>query len=602
MAKAPTKSDASEDVEKANAAERLARNDMEPQVSVWRDAQSAIRNKLPITDQYMPNITVGRLAADMETIVSRDVQTLMGEIPYMPYEALDKQNPDAVEHAAAITEQGQFYAEKGDLYTRFADLMRMVRPLGIAYIEPRHSLTPVAITREDIQFDRFGRATGTEKHKEDTVTEGYDFRVLEPWVVRPHPFGNTLDSKSEVCVCELVHVDEIKRLLDMPESHYKLPDDVSEEDLENSMPDSGDWNTQLRRDKGSLAGDAMSKIGFLIRYYSDGKWIHTWNRNILLMSTDNQNENMPKFKKPFAAFRNMSHITADRYWPRGDYEFMMDLYWLGDMWLNLYAHAAQMYGAQWILYDPGAGIRPEDLKAYGGARIPVEGGEFDKKIQTMSTGTPPKEYLEFYHETKEIADNRLHVNDFVAGRTPDRKETATAVDALVEAGLSAMEFGITYVERGGFTDLAVLLNKSIANHQTDAQRARILGQERADRLRSSDADSIPGGFTMAFRGSAGVRRRQRKMQKALEAYNLVRNQPTIINPWVMDREILETMEVWPSQVLDDMGLTADQQADYQAFLEFQKTQGMAQIPGAESVGATTAVENPANVGAGLAAA
>lgn len=585
------KSDKEKDpVEVVNEAEKLARESMQSQVDMWREASNAMQNKLPVTDPYMPNITVGRLAADMETIVPRDVQALLGERPYMPFEAVDQGTPAAVEYAGSITDQVDWYTTRGGLYTKFADAMRIARPLGIVYIEPRHAMTPVSIYQEEIIRDVMGRPIEVREFREETVEEGVDFRVIHPVALRPHPYGNSLNEKPEICVVELVHVKEIERLLDSKGSNYKMPDGKKKKDLRDGMGDNGEWQQQIRRDKGNLRGEAFKDIGVLIRHYTDDRWIHTWNRQFVLMDTENQNENMPSHVKPFAAFRNMSHITQDTFWPRGDYEFMMDLYWLGDMWLNMYAQAAQMYSAQWILYDPDKGLRAEDLKAIPGARIPISGGNFSEAVQSMKVGTPPEEYLEFYRETTGIADNRIHVNDWVAGRDPQRKETATAVDQLTSAGMTAMEFGITYMEQGGLTDLAYLTSKLVAANQTDAQRGRILGYERAARMRSADAEAIPGGYRLAFRGSDRVQRQQRKIEKVLQAYNLIRMQGTVMSPWLLDRMVLETLEVFDGQQLDDLGLTAEAQG--------QMAQGMPGMAPGASVGATNAVQDPSTVGMG----
>lgn len=553
------KSDNLELVQKVNDAEKLASSAMRRQLDTCREAINAMQNKLPVSDPFSPNITVGRLAADIETIVPRDVQALVGNRPYMPFAPIERNNPEAVDWAATITDVIDYYTDIGKFYTKFADMMRMVRPLGWAYMEPRWSMWPVSIYSKQVERDAMGRVVRVSANYEDTVEEGVDIRILDPSSVRPHPYGNTLDEKPEVCVVELVHKNEIKRLLETPGSSYKVPDGVTEQDLFGGVPEGLEWQQQVRRDKGELTGEAYKDVAVLIRYYSEDRWIHTLNRQWVIMDTENQNINMPKFKKPFAMFRNMSHCGPDRFWPVGDYEFMMDLYWLGDMWLNLYAKAAQMAEAQWILYNPNL-VQVENLKATSGARIPVADGEFDRAIRQMKVGEPPSSYLDFYRETKGLQDNRLHINDWVAGREPTRKETATAVNQLSQAGMTHMEFGITYIEQGGFADLAYLMAKIVAANQTDADRAKIIGWERAQNIVTVDPEAIPGGYRLEFKGSDRVQRQQQRAEKVLQGYNLVRGQQTLKQPWVLDRIALETLEVFDGDQLDAMGLTADAQA------------------------------------------
>lgn len=584
-----------ETLELVNAAEKLNDSCMKRQLNIWRDCTDAMQNKLPVTDPYSPNITVGRLAADIETIVPRDVQSLLGNKPYMPYGATDKNNPEATDYASAITDNIDYYTERGSLYTTFADGMKICRPKGICYIEPRWAFLPVSIYQKNVEKDALGRVVSVSEFYEDSVDEAVDFRILDPESVKPHPFGNTLDAKPNVCVVELVHKNEIKRLLETEGSGYKLAKDVTEEMLFSGIPESMGLQEQNRRDKGELTGDAYKDVCVLVRYYSDERWIHVINRNWVVMDTENQNKNMPKNKKPFAALRNMSHIGMDRYWPIGDYEFMMDLYWLGDMWLNMYAKAAQMYSAQWILFNESSGVRAEDLKPTAGLRIPIQDAAWGRAIETIKIGEPPAEYLEFYRESKGIADNRIHINDYVAGREPSRKETATAVNQLAQAGLTHMEFGVTYIEQGGLTDLAYLTAKVVAANQSDAQRARILGWDRAQRIMTADPEAIPGGYVLNFKGSDRVQRQQQKAEKVLQGYDLVRNQTTILEPWRLDRIALETLEVFSGDQLDAMGLSAEAQQ------AMQQQAAMANVPPpppAPSVSDSTAIMDPNQIGLG----
>ena len=123
-----SRSDNIEACNKVNDADKLAKDSMKRQLSMWRKATLAMQNKIPITDPFAPNITVGRLAADIETIVPRDVQSLLGNRPYLPYGAVDKNNPDAVMWAAGITDNVDYYSTRGEnegtLYIPFSDMMR----------------------------------------------------------------------------------------------------------------------------------------------------------------------------------------------------------------------------------------------------------------------------------------------------------------------------------------------------------------------------------------------------------------------------------------------------------------------------------------------
>ncbi len=576
-------------VEIVNDEDKLNRESMKPQVATWRDAIAAFQNRGPISDPYKVNVKVGRLMGDVETVVPRDAMALLGTTPYFPLRAKDKAQSRQAQGMEKLAEN---FTEQGQFFLQFVESLRMTRPLGICYIEPRWTFWPVSIFQQQAETDEFGRVVGMKQFRTTSIEQGMEFKVHFPAAVRPHPYGNSLKDKPNVVIAELVHISEVERLLDA--KTYKLEKGVKLEELRKSDPEGiGDEPLrELRRDKDGIDKSLQGDVGLLLRYYENptaehpaGRWIHTWNRKFLLLDEENMMPNMAAWQKPIVALRNMSHIGPDRYWPIGMYEMGRDLALRGDDALSLYFQGAYMNSAQLIMFNPDL-VNSESLVAEPGNRIPVQGGDFDQAVRTMKVGEPPNELFDLYDITKQTLDHRMGTNAFVSGQDPIRKETATTARILEESGSARMEFGTLFLEQTALTELAYITTKLIDANMNDAQRAQILGFEEAQFVRSADPDSIPGGFKFQFEGSDRINRKAQKNENLLNGWNLLGNMLDPTGQAMYKRKLLESFENFSDDEVTQM-------------VPMPEEQGFAEaLPGtqpANSIGEEGAITNPNSI-------
>jgi len=579
-----------------NNAEEQALRPMESRMKIWEEAIRAYSMQGDIGETSRVNIKAGEIIADTETIVPRDVNTLLGSRPYMPLGAIDTRNSESVQRVEKITRLLDRYADR-NFFMSFTDALRLCRLHGISYIEPRWSFLPKIIEIRKVARDMFGRLTGFAGTEQvETVEENMEWRVLDPWQVRPAPYGNSLDEKPWIVIAEIVPVETIIQLVDSKAHPYKLPKDVDEADL-RKYGQQDDPLHRLRRDSMLLMPGDNNDVGILLRYYQNptkkypnGRWIHTWNRTILLMDEENFGP-LPKNHKPVAALRNISHVSSDRYWPIGLYEFTKDLIKWGDKILSLYFDGVMQNSAQWVAYNPDL-VDEEDLRAQPGQRIPVEGGRFAEALLQMKVGQPPVELFDLSRTVTDMKDKRVGIFAYQRGNEPIRKETATAATILTDAGAARMQFGVLQIEQTGLADIADIASKTINANITDGERNRILGFIDSYLLGSADPDSIAGGYVWEFKGSDKIQRQSAKLERELQAYNLMRNQPTIISPWVMDRQLLKDLDVYTEEQLKQMGLTEEQQMAMQQQQMSQQQMGAMPPEQPPPVGEAQAIANP----------
>lgn len=535
-------------------ANRIYLQQMSGQMEIWKSGIEEFENRGPVDNPYSINAKLGQLFADLQTIVPRDAYQLVGASPFFPIQAVVK---EWQWYADCLIDIADYFCNQGAFFAKFVEALFLCRGHGAAFIEPRYRMWPKRVSNRLGVQGLFGQHTGTQDEVEDDIDEGIEFVVHPPWAVRCHRHGNSLLEKPAVIIAEAVHVSEIERLID--QGVYKLADDVGVEVLRNSMP-SNAFDLGLHSDASSTGPQGSAGSGILLRYYSDDRWVHLYNDQYVLLDTDNQNVNMDKRVKPVAMLRNVMRLSHDRFWPMGEWEIIRELNYLGEQVLSLYYDQAVMNANQMLIYD-STEISPENLRAENMLRIPVKGSgkPIDQIIQSVKLGQAPRELLELYSTTKDMHDQRVGLFNYQTGENPPRKETARASSLLSEAGNTRVGFGIMQIEQGGLREVAYLTYKQIAAYLRDGMRLKILGWDRAQRIASNDPDSIPGGFLFSFKGSDKITRQAQKRESLTEAYNMVRNQPTILNPWVFDRLMLESIDVIGSDDLDKMGLTEEQQ-------------------------------------------
>ena len=567
-------------VQMVNQKDKLARDSMKTQINIWRAASDSFKGFGPVQNPRKVHIKVNRLMSDVETVVPRFAGTLLGQRPYLPIRAKKR---DYNKWASGIEDIADYFSEGGQFFLNFTEALKYCVSLSISYVEPRYEYWPFNVYQRNPQFDSFGRVVGYDKFTETSVREGMRFVVHHPIAVRPHPFGNSLARKPWVIIVEIVPLSDIEKLID--QGTYKLGKDVSKEDLKKREPLSNELAFELRMDKDQVSSSLQGDVGVLMRYYSEDRWVHTWNRQFVLLDTENQNKNMYRWQKPLVALRNVTHIGPDTWWPIGMYEMGRHLAEWGDKILSRYFQDVVMGSAQWVLYDPNKVYR-EDLVAEPGNRIPVDGGDFERAIQQMKVAQPSKELFDLYTITQDSGDTLKGLYDYQKGSTPARKETATTTQTLAQAGNTRLEYGVLSIEQTAMSELAYLVTKLIDANVTEGMKREILGDDRMWQVPSLDPDMIPGGYAFQFEGSDRVSRKTQKVETYIQVYNMLRPQQTVQQgAWLLDRKLAQLTETLSDEELAEIGLSEEAQQAAQQQAQMQQGPPQGGPPGAsESLG------------------
>lgn len=201
-----------------------------------------------------------------------------------------------------------------------------------------------------------------------------------------------------------------------------------------------------------------------------------------------------------------------------------------------------------------------------------------------------------YDIVRGFIDYQTSISVYQRGGTAPRREAALTTQVLKMAGDEKLEFGVRYFEGTAMTRLAYLVTKAIDANMTTPDIADIIGWEDAMRIPSMDPTAIPGGYEFAFNGSERVMQITQKLEKFGQWWNLVGNDPALVDRVTPLREFTRMLDVFPRDKIDGMFPTPEQDPTQQGVQDQMRAnalgmggEGAGQV---QSVGATTSIQNP----------
>jgi hypothetical protein len=268
---------------------------------------------------------------------------------------------------------------------------------------------------------------------------------------------------------------------------------------------------------------------------------------------------------------------------------------LGDDILTEYFDQVKMGTYRWMMYNPDI-VSPEELDAVYGNRIPVRGGKFDQAVKEFAPIPPSQELFQLFDIARGFIDDANNLSYMQRGGAAPRKETAFTTGALKAAGDEKLEFGVRYFEGTAMTELAYLITKTLDANMTTADIAEYIGWDKAMELESLDPEAMPGGYTYAFNGSDRVMQRTAKMESLTGAWNLIGNDPALVDRVTYLRKIVELLDTFSEDEINSMLPTVEadpQQAQVQDQMRQNALGGGGESPeGVQSVGQSTSITNP----------
>lgn len=538
---------------------KLAREYMQPYIDLCVEARDAYSAKGYVDDPEAISVKINHLLDVVEHNVPRDAQALWPTRPFIPLKAKAKGFEKwAMNKAKVIDAQ----MDRGKFFTAGTSCLRIAEMDGTAFLEPYWDVWIENI--EDVEVVRdpmTGQIIQIDKQQASEVRDGLAFRARGLWEVLLHPLGVTMRDKPWVILKDVVTVQEVMRHLDDPsESGWKLPDNISIDDLKSgpSLNHGNDeWQGLWHADLSRVAGRLHGEIGVLHRLFSESRELVVWNYDVVLSDTENKNTNMDRRTKPVVAMRMNTHVDPNRFYGRGLWETIRDIDTIDNDIISLFMNNQLAATARWFLYDDEY-VDPEQLVAGMGRRIRIKHDasldNFDKAVRVLDVPPLDDRLFDLHGLFLETKDNRTKQRDIARGEGPFPK-TKGGTEAVQAEAQIPNSFQVRFLENDFMPELAHLVCKLAGRNMTLVQMMDDggLSFDEAIEIMDPDPENIPGGFSYEFEGSERVGRREQKYQKLIEAYNMTaNNQAVAMGPLAIEaiRKIWEGTEVFDKTELE----------------------------------------------------
>jgi hypothetical protein len=565
---------------------------MTGRISKWTQAREAYEAQGFVDDPERIEVKMNRLLPSIERAVATVVSMLLPSRPYLPLGAKVKNDGLATRIARLKTDLVDG-ALGDEFFEMFSEMVRMSALYCSSFIEPQWQTWIENIQQREVDIDPATgliRDIGETKTKE--LADGLRVKSLDPWSVLPHPAGNTLDQKPWVILRECVTYDEMERLLEEKDG-WSLPDDMTLSDLKIGPSDDYERMVdQWRTDLGLFNSETREDVIVLLRLYSNKRWLVTANYTAVLSDTENQNANMPVFKKPVAQMRWHPAVGPDRFWGKSEWERIQDVASLDDLVMSLYVdHAIMAQGKTWRINEEY--LDPEDVTGEYGARLRIRNhpNKLADAIDVIDFGPPDSSLLEVHGIMSQEQDDRLFFQDLARGQAPTPKQTARATERIAEFGQKPLEFWGKYHEATTMPQVSYLVCKRLSENMSIGQMMKLGGMTANEALATIDADpeNIPGGYKYEFQGSDRVVQKAKDYEQLIEGFNLVGNTPIIaqgpgLNMFV--KKIMQGIEAFDN---DEVEQAVPEEMLQQPPPPPLPPEGG---PPVESMGATSAIQPP----------
>jgi hypothetical protein len=517
-----------------NAAERLSRNAMDNsgQVERWRDALNAFFGRQTTINPLGVNVNINYLRPKLMTKWARDMQVLVGERPYFPIQADERE----AEQAKIREDLLDAMAAEGGFHRALGRTVFLARGLGRAYLEPRITIENNVKTERVPSFDSLtGVQIGERTVRVDNPRIVLRFVSHPPYCVFGHPHGEHSSEKPYVIIKESKSVAEIEEMIDT--KRVKLAAGVSVDDLRKSPGKGspyGEWNDTWRRDLGVLGSSESADVGVFLRAYFNptkeypkGRWVFTWNYSILLQDTECLWDNMPPQQKPLVAFHATPVIGPDHHDTLGIWDEISERATLANDMRSIFLNDLVLTIDPWMFYKPDV-IAPEAfLRAVRGpiASEAGQSGALKDAVWEVPRQRPPQDVMQMAEKLDGEIDEDVGIFYTQTGSPAPRKETFGATQLLAAAGDVRLETETRDMEQTSFSEVASLCGKLIDSSIMQSDVIRLLGEERAGKFLSADPDTLQYAWRWAFQGSSLVAKKQAENQAMLQHWNLIAQDP-----------------------------------------------------------------------------
>ncbi len=470
------------------------------------------------------NLFVPKVFADIETLLPREMEALFAQRPYvgvLPREARDVGSAKLMEQLIDYQ-----WAERLRLVVPMVKVLKDKAFYGTSIVktgwrlETKTRKRSVRVPRPVLGNQRLGQAFGVF----DTQAQSYQVTVWDdPWLWHVDlfnffidPDADSLDSANFVVERAFLRPDELRRYAEAPQAIYDR--EAVERAIEHAA--GGDLPTHERRTSVGLDEPARDdhKVE-LLEYWEDDRLVVIANGEDVLRDDDNP---FWHCHKPYVALTDTP--VPHEFWGIGQVEMNKPLQSALNSWTNVKMDNANMTINRMWKAARHANINEDELVARPGGIVHVDD---PNSLLPLEMATLPPEAWQVEDSLQRQMELVNGINDYLRGSTPGRKDLATTVNMLQEAGNYRFKLKIQ-LDSEGIVELArhfIELNQQFMDRP---RMIRLMGDQGMEFVQVAPED-IAGSFDLAPTSavteplvSKAVRREQ-----FLQVFNLLRQDPEI---------------------------------------------------------------------------
>ena len=430
----------------------------------------------------------------VETTFVRLFKALFGSSPIFPFRAKDK-TLNWNRAASALTDLADDQADSAGIYEVGSKTIKQDVLFGCGDIEAWWNAQAVKKQVRKPVIEK-GYVVDYEDTDDIEIEQGLMYRNVAPWMTLIDPATANIQKMAwdgEIIPCRK---SVIKKFL-QSYSYAIKPDE-----LMNSQRISQDWQ-QLRKDMGYAVNDDDDDMGFVVRFRlsEDKRIVELWNGEQVIRNEKNA------FRQ-----RNRAHfINIDDPYPNCYYAHtetkpgaLLNLL-INDLFSILLNNYVQTTDPA-IAFDSNV-VSADKIITTGNAKIELNGSKMmgrsiNDVLQKIDIGKLDSNSFNIVEMMKKLNDDTYSQSAYMQGTTPVRKEQATVVRTLKEAGEAIIDVKIRNAEMMGLKHLALLSYDLIRDNCTEEIARTSLGDRAEEFLGGfKHPDEFPGGYQWRFVGS-----------------------------------------------------------------------------------------------------
>lgn len=517
------------------------------------------------------NVFVPKPFIIVETKVPRNVRSVVGMRPYIPFESSRDEYRYQSQLMQTMLDELLY---RGGMYSKYNDAAKIKTLYGTSFVEaiPHYD----QVIQKMVVPDEYGQPTITE---EVVYRLRLRLRVYAPWEIYADPYALNLEEKDAcrfVVKIELVSRRQLIRLAQQgayPDLDVELLSSVHASDSQDKAKH---WGFAMLANLGIPLPEGDDDMGVLMRYESPERYIDIWNGLIPLRDIDNPYKhskiNLSRHKHTSDAHPQNS------FWGMGEMKPNEILFAMNNDAWNMTLNSHQLHNQPTTYYRKDA-VHPDALVRTAGNRIAIDAAN-DRPISDSIEDAPmhplPRDHYMIPHELERMIDMTSGIYDMQRGESPVKQSTASEAAMRREAGDIRLELEIRNSE-AFLADLGDKCLSHIDQFSTIEDKVEILGQEAAMHLEYANPNDIPGGYNYRFKGSARASNQLTKQRNIKELSQILLNVPNIL-PGEFSKLILQIHDfdeseinriIIPDQVMQQM---QQQQAQQEAQMEYEENE------------------------------